>query len=187
MEVTAKLRYLRIAPRKVRLVADLIRGKTVGKAKSILKFTTKRAALPLLKLLDSAISNAKNNFRLSSDNLYIKKITVDEGPKYKRWMPRARGQAYEIQKKTSHITIVLDESERIVDKGKADFNNINKKDSVDKNKDNKKENIIKSDIKDEEELKTVIEKEKIKPKIEKEMPKPKTEAGIRRIFRRKAI
>lgn len=106
--ITAKLQYLRIAPRKVRLVADLIRGKDTAKAQSILKFTSKRPAKAMLKLLNSAIANAKNNFKLDPDNLHIVKITVDEGPKYKRSMPRARGQAYEIQKKTSHITIVLD-------------------------------------------------------------------------------
>ena len=116
MQVVARLRYLRIAPRKVRLVADLIRGKSVEEAQTILNFTVKRASLPLLKLLNSAISNAKNNFKLEPKNLFISKITVDEGPKYKRWMPRARGQAYEIQKKTSHVTIILEEMEKLKEK-----------------------------------------------------------------------
>ena len=109
MPVTAKLRYLRIAPRKVRLVADLIRGKPVEEVQTILNFTQKRAALPILKLLKQAIANAKNNFQMKEKNLYISKILVDEGPKLKRVMPRARGHADEIQKKTSHITIILDE------------------------------------------------------------------------------
>ncbi|MDI6591661.1 MAG: 50S ribosomal protein L22 [Patescibacteria group bacterium] len=109
MLITAKLRYLRIAPRKVRLVADLIRGKKVEEAQNILNFTVKRAAKPLLKLLKSAIANAKNNFQLEESNLYISKILVDEGPKYKRWRARARGRADQIQKKTSHLTLVLDE------------------------------------------------------------------------------
>jgi len=109
MPVVAKLKYLRIAPRKVRLVADLIRGKSVEESQNILTFTKKRAALPLLKLLKSAVANAENNFQLDKKNLYIPKILVDEGPKLKRMMPRSRGQANEIQKKTSHITIVLDE------------------------------------------------------------------------------
>jgi large subunit ribosomal protein L22 len=107
--VSAKLRYLRIAPRKVRLVADLIRGKSVSEAETILNSLSKKSALPLSKLLKSAIANAKNNFQLNPTKLYISKITVDEGPKLKRWRPRARGQAYEIQKKTSHITLVLEE------------------------------------------------------------------------------
>ncbi len=115
MPFQATLRYLRIAPRKVRLVADLIRGKSVASAQTVLKFTIKGAAQPLLKLLNSAVANAKNK-EAAIDNLYISKITVDEGPKYKRWMPRARGQAYEIQKKTSHITIVLSETKKKVAK-----------------------------------------------------------------------
>ena len=111
MEVTAKLRYLRIAPRKVRLVADLVRGKSVEEATHILNFTRKRAAKPLLKLLNSAVANASHNFQLKKENLYISKILVNEGPKLKRWRPRARGVTYEIQKKTSHITLVLTEIE----------------------------------------------------------------------------
>ena len=109
MEVTAKLRYLRIAPRKVRLVADLVRGKSVEEATHILNFTRKRATKPILKLLNSAVANASHNFQLKKENLYISKILVNEGPKLKRWRPRARGVTYEIQKKTSHITLVLTE------------------------------------------------------------------------------
>ena len=111
MTVTAKLRNLRIAPRKVRLVVELLKNKPVQEAQAILTFTTKKATKPLLKLLNSAVANARNNFQLEPANLYISKITVDEGTKFKRWMPRARGQASEIQKKTSHITLVL--SDRI--------------------------------------------------------------------------
>ena len=112
MPVTAKLRNLRIAPRKVRMVADLIRRKPVVEAENILKFTVKKAAPAFLKLLNSAIANAKNGFDMKKENLYIQKVLVDEGPKMKRWLPRARGKADEIQKKTSHITIILDEIER---------------------------------------------------------------------------
>jgi len=122
MPVTAKLRNLRIAPRKVRMVADLIRRKPVVEAENILKFTVKRAAPAILKLLNSAVANAKNNFKMEKDNLYIQRILVDEGPKMKRWLPRARGKADEIQKKTSHITIILDEI-----KGKADRDTIKNK------------------------------------------------------------
>jgi len=107
--ITAKLRHLHIAPRKVRLIADLVRGKSAKDARAILYFTIKKAAEPILKLLNSALANAKNNFQLDTDNLYISKITVDEGPKIKRWRARARGSANEIQKKTSHINLVLDE------------------------------------------------------------------------------
>lgn len=112
MSAIAQLRNLHIAPRKVRLVADLVRGKTAEEAGALLNFTVKRAAGPILKLLNSAVANAKNNFQLNPNNLYISKITVDEGPKMKRWMPRARGSASEIQKKTSHIYLALDEIDK---------------------------------------------------------------------------
>ena len=109
MQVSAKLKYLRIAPRKVRLVGDLIRGKSADEAQNILNFTQKKVALPILKLLKQTIANAKNNFHMEEKSLYISKILVDEGPKLKRVRPRAKGHADEIQKKTSHITLVLEE------------------------------------------------------------------------------
>ena len=113
-EIKAKLNYLRQAPRKVRLVADLIRGMKVKEAKVQLEFSPKRASKALLKLLNSAIANAKHNFGLSDEEiekLVIKEIQVDEGPKLKRWMPQARGSAHPIHKKTSHITIILEKKE----------------------------------------------------------------------------
>lgn len=118
MEIKAHLRYLRIAPRKVRLVADLIRGKPVKEAEKILNFVPKKAALPLLKLLKSAIANAKNNFKIEEKTLFISKILVNEGPKLKRIFPRARGRADIIQKKMSHITLVLDKIEKKQNKEK---------------------------------------------------------------------
>ncbi len=111
MSVKAQLRYTRISPRKVRLVADLIRGSSVSDAEKILEFTIKRASNPILKLLKSAVANAENNFNLKKENLYIEEIRVDGGPIIKRFRPRARGAAYPIQKKTSHILIVLKEGE----------------------------------------------------------------------------
>ncbi len=107
MEIISKLNYLRISPRKVRLVADLIRYKRVDQAERILKFTPKKAAKPLAKLLKSAVSNARHNFQIEDNDLYIAKIFVNEGPTYKRWMPRSRGLANPIKKRTSHITLVL--------------------------------------------------------------------------------
>ena len=172
MKVTAKLRYLRIAPRKVRQVADLICGKTVEQAQTILNFARKRAALPLLKLLNSAIANAHHNFQLEKENLYIRELRVDEGPKLKRWRPRARGQAFEIQKKTSHVTLVLEEIEKKPKKRKIKKEEIRKP---------TKEKIVKEETKPRKEIK--------KPKKpELEMPKPKIERkGIKRFFRRKAF
>lgn len=108
MEITAKLRYYRVSPRKVRLAADLIRGKKVPEAMIQLKFLKNKSAPIIAKLLRSAVSNAKNNFKIKEEkNLYIKKIAVDEGPTLKRYMPRARGRATMIRKRTSHITLVL--------------------------------------------------------------------------------
>lgn len=109
MQIKAQLNYLRIAPRKVRLAADLIRGKAAPQAKALLDFSLKRGAEPLKKLLDSAVANAKSNFAIDNEeDLYVAKITVDEGPKLKRWRARARGRAMQIQKKTSHVNLVLD-------------------------------------------------------------------------------
>ncbi len=109
MKVRAKLNNLRIAPRKVRLIADAIRGEQALKARSILNFSIKKGAEPLKKLLDSAISNAKNNFNLDDKELFISEIRVDEGAKLKRWRAISRGRANPIQKKTSHITLILSE------------------------------------------------------------------------------
>ncbi|NOQ68255.1 50S ribosomal protein L22 [Patescibacteria group bacterium] len=109
MEVQAHLRNLRISPRKVRLIADVIRGMNVGNAKIQLEFINKKSSQPVLKLLNSAIANARHNFNLSEDNLYISKIFVNEGTTLKRWIPRAMGRASSINKRTSHITIALDE------------------------------------------------------------------------------
>ncbi len=109
MQTTAQLNNLRIAPRKVRLVARAIKGMDVVRAERQLNFLTKRSASPLSKLLKSAIANAENNLGLVKENLFIKDMIVNEGVKIKRFMPRAMGQAGLIQKKTSHIKVVLAE------------------------------------------------------------------------------
>lgn len=107
----AKLSYLRIAPRKVRLVANLIRGLSVEEARVVLDYTRKRAALPVLKLLNQAIANAKNKYlNVEDEDLFISKIIINEGPTYKRVFPRARGSADIIKKRTSHIILELDSS-----------------------------------------------------------------------------
>jgi len=109
MELKVSLNNLRTAPRKVRLVADLVRNKSISDARSMLQFTTKKAADRILNLLNSAIASAVNDLKLDESNLYISKITVDEGPKLKRWHPMSRGRAYPIMKRTSRITLVLSE------------------------------------------------------------------------------
>ena len=108
---TAKATYLRIAPRKVQIVLDLIRNQPVDKALAILKYTPKAACEPLEKLLKSAIANAENNNNMDVDNLYVAECYVGQGPTLKRIRPRAQGRAYRINKKTSHITLVLKEAE----------------------------------------------------------------------------
>lgn len=109
MQTTAQLNNLRIAPRKVRLVARAIKGMDIVKAERQLNFLTKRSADPLNKLLKSAIANAENNLGLVKENLFIKDVIVNEGVKIKRFMPRAMGQAGLIQKRTSSVKVVLAE------------------------------------------------------------------------------
>jgi large subunit ribosomal protein L22 len=109
MEVKARLKFARISPRKARLVADLVRGKRSEESLNILTFTKKAAAKIIIKLLKSAIANATQKKTIDIDRLYIKQITVDQGPTMKRFQPRALGRATMIRKRTSHINIVLDE------------------------------------------------------------------------------
>lgn len=109
MEVKARLRFARISPRKARLVADLVRGKRSEESLNTLTFTKKAAAKIIIKLLKSAIANATQKKTIDIDRLYIKQITVDQGPTMKRFQPRALGRATTIRKRTSHINIVLDE------------------------------------------------------------------------------
>ena len=107
MEVIAKARHIRMSPKKVRLVVDLVRGMDVDRATAQLKFYRKAAARPVLKLLESAIANAEHNFKLPAGDLFIKKAVVDGGPVLKRWRARAFGRAAGIKKRSSHITIIL--------------------------------------------------------------------------------
>ncbi len=123
MAFEVKLKHLHIAPRKVRLVADLVRGKTAEDAQTVLNFAVKRASDPILKLLNSALSNAKATKNVSASDLFISKITVDEGPAGKRVLPKSRGRGEVIKKRTSHVTLVLDvkrEEAKKVKKGKKE-------------------------------------------------------------------
>ncbi|KRM98529.1 50S ribosomal protein L22 [Loigolactobacillus rennini] len=101
---------VRIAPRKARLVIDLIRGKSVAEANAILKFTPRSASPIVAKVLNSAIANAENNFDLDAQSLVVSEAFVDEGPTLKRFRPRAKGSASPINKRTSHITVVVSEN-----------------------------------------------------------------------------
>jgi len=173
MIVTAKLNYLRIPSRKVRLVVGLIRGKKVEEAKTILNFTVKKAARPILKLLKSAVANAKQNFQVSDEsNLFITRVTVDEGPKLKRWRARARGAAARIQKKTSHVTIVLDEITPATQRKKKA-----------KTKKTKTTSISSS----QERTEKLPKVKKGRFQLEKRAERPKPARGITKIFKRKAF
>ncbi len=109
----AKLNYLRMAPRKVRLVGDLIKGLTVNEAEAQLLAMRKRAAQPLLKLLRSAVANIKNNKRLNEEKFYVESLRVDQGPMLKRSLPRARGMSSPIQKKMSNVLLILAENPKL--------------------------------------------------------------------------
>lgn len=172
MKTTMKLNRIRIAPRKMRMVVDLVRGKNVAKAKDILRFTQNKGARILSKLLDSAVSSAKTLGQGDEQNLMVLNIAVDEGPKLKRWRARAKGSAYPIQKKVSHITLVLDELK-----------------TAESTKQIKK--VVEKAQEPELVEKTTegikIEKPKFKAASVSSPQRSKTERGIRRFFRRKAI
>lgn len=162
MLVTAQLKYLRIAPRKVRLVADVMRGKKASEVLTQLRFLPKKSSLPLSKLLQSAMANAKNNFQLDEKDLFIHEVRVDEGPKLKRWRAVSRGRGVSIEKKTSHITLVLKGETKIKEAEK-----IEKKEEVTPKK------VAPSKPRAEQEISPA------KPKIE--------EKGLKKFFRRKSF
>jgi large subunit ribosomal protein L22 len=107
MEAKAVARYVRVSPRKARLMVDLIRGKSVPEAQAILKFSPRAAAEPVEKCLNSAAANAERNLKVKSDDLVVVTTFVDEGPTLKRIQPRAMGRAFRINKRTSHITVIV--------------------------------------------------------------------------------
>lgn len=170
---TVKLRYLQLAPRKVRLAATMLKGLSVNEAEAQLLVNPQRANIALLKLLRSGVSSAKQNGKLNPDNLFISEIRVDGGPMLKRYMPRAMGRATPIQKKSSHVILVLTEAEK---SKSARFKII------------KPERISKRE-KAEKVKETKREKEMEKAKaVEHEIKKPAEKPGfMRRIFRRKTI
>ncbi|GAA3805503.1 50S ribosomal protein L22 [Cellulomonas soli] len=122
MEAKAKARFVRVTPQKARRVVDLIRGKQAGEAVAVLKFAPQAAGETVLKVVESAIANAReaakrSNERLDEKDLYISEVFVDEGPTMKRFRPRAQGRAGRILKRTSHITVVVAEREKATTKG----------------------------------------------------------------------
>ena len=109
MEARAIVRNVRMTPRNIKLICDLIRGKDVGTAMAILMQTPKAASEPMMKLLKSAVANAENNFNMDVEKLYVSQVFAAPGPILKRVMPRAQGRAYRINKRTSHVTLAVAE------------------------------------------------------------------------------
>jgi large subunit ribosomal protein L22 len=109
MEIKAQAKYIRMSPRKVRLLTNLVKGKTIEVALNQLHFADKLAALPVIKVIASAVANAKHNFDIEGNNLFIKEIRVDQAPTLDRWLPRAHGRATPLRKRMSHINVVLGE------------------------------------------------------------------------------
>lgn len=191
MKVSAKLKSIRIAPRKTKLVADLIKGLDVQKAVEQLDATVKRTSPEMKKLLLSALANAENNFGLSRDNLYVFDAVAGAGPTLKRWMPKAFGRAGKIMKRTSRLEIVLEE--RIEGKDRKSQEELEKERAA---RAKAKEKEMKARMKEleeaekanQEKTEKAIEKadksEKIEDKAKKEV---KQKAWSNRIFRRKSM
>ena len=151
MEVKAHLNRLRISPRKVRLVAGLVRKMNIDEAREQLEFLNKKPTDLILKLINSAVANARNNFDLSEDNLYISEIFVNEGPTMKRWRPRAMGRAARINKRTCCVTVVLNEALGKINEAKNEeiekIDDIKTADNIENSE--TKESLEKSVVKDE--------------------------------------
>ena len=113
MQAKAINKMVRISPTKVRPVIDLVRGKPVDRALAILRYLPQKAAKEIARTIQSAAANAENNFEMSPEALVVKTIFADEGPAFKRFMPRARGRADHIRKRTTHITVIVDDGEEI--------------------------------------------------------------------------
>ncbi len=190
MEVKAKVKFIRMSSTKIRLVANLIKDMPVDKALDQLQFINKLAARPVAKLVKSAIANAEHNFELAKDNLFIKELTVGEGPTLKRWLPRAHGRATPLRKRTSHINLILGE---IKASGKTGAKKQNLTAPVKLDASPKKEPAVKikeaakpkKNIETKEEGKTIID-----PRMEGRGGHAKIEGGskgfVGKMFRRKS-
>ena len=185
MEIKVKAKHIKISPRKLRIVVNLVRKMSVENALNQLKFLNKRASLTVLKLINSAIATAVNDFELDKNNLFVKEIKVDEGATMKRWKPRARGRATPIRKRTSHINLILGE---LVDSGvkkakQKDTEAPIKLSEIGKNK--KKEDKKENKTIDKDELKNAKLENKDK-KADNSRQGVKEEKGfVNKIFRRK--
>lgn len=171
MEITARAKYIRMSPRKIRLVANLITGMDTDKAKWQLTFNKKVASNTLLKILNSAIANAKENYGADEKNLKVKSVTVDGGPALKRWMPRAHGRATPLRKETSHVELILVE---IIPSGKV--KEAKKVDNSD---------IIKVGTGEFDEIKAISADKTVDEKVEKKAKAAGTKGFASKVLNRK--
>jgi large subunit ribosomal protein L22 len=194
MEVSAKLNNFRKSPRKVRLVAGLLRGLSAKDAQNQLKFIIKGSALNFEKLLKSAVSNAENNFGLDKDNLFVKDVIVNEGAKLKRWLPRAYGRASLILKRTSNIEIIV--AEVVPGKGrkkvvKQEIKEVKGKPEIAKKEKEKTEEIKEPAFAKasagKEEKKEVIKEREEKEFIDEKKKAESSKGFLKRVFRRKSM
>lgn len=178
-EIKAQLRHLRITPRKVRLVLNLIRGLTVKEAENQLQLLPKRASAPVSKLLSSAVASAKNTYGIDSGDLYVDKLFANAGPTLKRWLPRAFGRATPINKRSSHIMLVLKQiNSKASVKAKSELTAGEKLD---------KKDIIKQSVETTSQIKKG-DKEKRKTVLEDVSRKTQRQPSImKKVFRRKSI
>ncbi len=186
MQVSAKLKNLRIAPRKVRLVANLIKGLDVKVAMDQIDANVKRSNDPVKKLLASAISNGENNFGIDRDNMYVRDVIVGAGPTLKRWMPKAYGRAGALLKRTSQVEIILEE--RVEGKGRKSKEQLEKekKEKMEARKKAEKE-ATKEEEKTEKSEKAATKAKEAKPMEEKGKKVEKKGGLTSRIFRRKSM
>lgn len=172
MQVKASLNYLHIAPRKVRLVTNLIKGLDIKRAELELRHLPRRSSNDILKLLKSAVANARNNFQLDTNELFIKEIKVDGGPVFKRFRPRAFGRAAMIRKRTCHVSLVLDTKGEVNGKVKVAGR--------------KNEPVIRQDA-EAPAPSAKIKKETAKPDKQILGPRGQSSKFVKKVFRRKAI
>ena len=172
MEIKTQLNHLHIAPRKVRLVADMIRGRDVRRAEMMLAETPKRASMPLLKLLRSAVADARHNFQMTSTDFYVKEIRVNPGPVAKRTRARAFGRAAPIRRRTSHVILLLDTRERV---------------NVPAPETREKKSPVVRDMTPEDKPYAGTKPARGEKPSALNAPKPKPSGAIRRIFQRKVI
>lgn len=184
---TGKLKQLHIAPRKARLVANSIKGMPVWRAEAILMQRPHRSAEPILKLLRSTVSNAKNNTNMDANKLVIKNIMVDGGPVMKRFMPRAFGRATPILKRMSHITLTLEESNKVVDAKFTVVDTAKEKREAKKVARKKAEKEKGKNKKDKKEEPIVKPKQEIKEDSKGLKTKDQSKSIFKKMFRRKSI